>query len=264
MLPNGRFISAGGTLGDGVNLGTLKVWDLETLAIVQECVGHTSHVLSVLALPGGRIVSRSEKDGTVFIWDLDGLSYFIEPSKKLHSDASPLAVIAHGYLLVCGNDSDLAVVDPDTEKEIYHFTTRADCAVPLFSQDWTTDVLLLDIIRIVKAYAQDFTILSVLGDCVSALDALSGPARKKPPKKRRVSSKEFSSNIALLPNGRFVTYGGWRSPIIYDQKTRSPMAKLENHMQYSSCLAHFPDGRVAIGQFDEISIWTPDTERERA
>ena len=257
ILPNGRFISAGGTLGDALNLGTIKVWDLETLAIVQECVGHTSCVSSVLALPDGRIVSWSAKDGTIFIWDLDGLSYLIEPSKKLHSDAKPLAVIANGYLLMCGTDSDLAVVDPDTGKEIRHFTILADCAVALPPPDWTNDVLLLDIIRLVKAYAQEFPIVSVLGDCVSAWDALSEPAGEATSKNPRRSCKEFASYIALLPNGRFVTYGGWRSPVIYDQKTRSPMAKLEDHMGCSSCLAHFPDGRVAVGHFDEISIWTP-------
>ncbi|WP_199247732.1 WD40 repeat domain-containing protein [[Phormidium] sp. ETS-05] len=69
VTPDGRYTisaSAGGLR----NAGTLKVWDIDRLALANTLAGQKNAIFSAVVTPDGKRVVSGAGDSTVFVWDL--------------------------------------------------------------------------------------------------------------------------------------------------------------------------------------------------
>src|SRR5262249_47487984 len=77
--------TAGGTAGRLISSsadGTVKVWDLETRAVVAEVRGHDGAVVAVAAAPDGSLAASVGEDRVVRVWNPgDGAGRFTFPAR---------------------------------------------------------------------------------------------------------------------------------------------------------------------------------------
>ena len=69
--PDGKFL-AGGCGGLGFNrYAAVRIWDVETLELVTELLGHTGTVHTVAFSPDGKWLASSGTDGTTLLWEVN-------------------------------------------------------------------------------------------------------------------------------------------------------------------------------------------------
>ena len=71
LSPDGKFLATGsGGLGLGRN-AAVQIWEIETLELVAELLGHTGTVHTVAFSPDGKWLASSGNDGTTLLWEVN-------------------------------------------------------------------------------------------------------------------------------------------------------------------------------------------------
>src|SRR5262249_53427948 len=69
--PDGKRVLAGGGDWDTAGTSLVAIWDVETKKQVNQLVGHSSPILSIVYSPDGKTIATGSVDGTVRLWDAD-------------------------------------------------------------------------------------------------------------------------------------------------------------------------------------------------
>ena len=59
---NGRYVATGGTAG------VVRLWDLNTFALLSECSGHSNTINSLKFTPDDKQIVSGGEDGSIFLW----------------------------------------------------------------------------------------------------------------------------------------------------------------------------------------------------
>ena len=97
IFPDGRHALSGSADG------TLKIWDLDTGAVVQTMTGHQGFITSVALFPGARLAVSASEDGTLRVWDVARGETVM--SFTSDGELRTCAVMSDGRTIVAGEDS---------------------------------------------------------------------------------------------------------------------------------------------------------------
>ena len=56
--------------GSGDGDETIKIWNLESMALIKELKGHSNDVISIAFSPDGKTLVSGSKDETIKIWNV--------------------------------------------------------------------------------------------------------------------------------------------------------------------------------------------------
>jgi guanine nucleotide-binding protein subunit beta-2-like 1 protein len=103
---------------------TVKVWNLNTMALEHTLVKHTGFVNCVAISPDGSLCASGGKDGAVNLWGLgEGKHlYQLDASAAVHC----LAFSPNRYWLVAGTENHVRIWDLETKTEVATLTNESD------------------------------------------------------------------------------------------------------------------------------------------
>ncbi|MFE4106819.1 protein kinase domain-containing protein [Almyronema epifaneia] len=91
-------ILASGSLDD-----TIRLWNLQTGAMLENLAGHARGVNEVVISPGGQVLASCGDDDTIKVWNL-ATGELLQTIKGHIRDVNAVAIGANGWLLASGSD----------------------------------------------------------------------------------------------------------------------------------------------------------------
>lgn len=129
--------------------GSVKVWDLQTMTLSYDFLGHTGPVLSVVISPDGSLCATGGLDGTARLWDLESSS-FLE-CLEAGSPIQQLAFSPNRYWLCAATDEGVKIWD--LEKKTLEADIRLERYQPAGSDKVSNTEA--DLINVTYAYKID-------------------------------------------------------------------------------------------------------------
>ena len=94
----------------------VKVWNLETMKVEYNLIGHTQLVNKIAVSPDGSICASAGKDGKVFIWDLStGLESF---HIDVDDEVTDVAFSPASYTLAIATTKNIILYDLDKKEKM--------------------------------------------------------------------------------------------------------------------------------------------------
>jgi WD40 repeat protein len=225
---------------------TIKVWNLNTGAVIHNLRGHFGHVSSVAISPDGYILVSGSWDRTIKVWNL-GSGKLIHTLKGHNNYVNSVAISPDAQTLVSSSwDKTIKVWQLNTG-QLIETLAASDCVRTL-------------------AISPNGKLLA--GGSDDRLIKLWGLGAGGRPDSANFCTLAGHSNcvrsVAFSPDGQLLASGSWDNTIelweIHKQPATKPLRTLAGHSSYVYSVAFSQDGKMlASGSRDgTIKLWQMD------
>jgi WD40 repeat protein len=228
----------GKTIVSGSRDNIVRIWDLQTGALLRTLLGHESWITSLAVSSDGSIIVSGSRDRTVRVWDgLSGAALYV---LRGHSESVTCVAVSSNCKTVVSGGQD---------NSVRTWSDGDALQVLQGHEDWITSVAISADGKAIVSGSQDNT--------VRVWDAHVGTPLPCP---RRYDS--CVTCVAVSPDSKTIMSGSRDNCIsVWDMHTGAALRTLRGHDDWVTSLAASPDGKTIVSgsRDNSVRVWDAQT-----